>query len=103
MEGKGASSSSSSSAVSINATSVSTIQSDFKESSKKKTGSRDTGSGAASVTASGRIKDKKKENHIPMETSDEEAPTIDVIGKTLFIFPSYLSLLIIHSAAWNSR
>ncbi|XP_020277995.1 uncharacterized protein LOC109851876 isoform X2 [Pseudomyrmex gracilis] len=77
MEGKGASSSSSS-AVNVNATNVSTIQSDFKESSKKKPGSRDTGSGA-NVAASGRIKDKKKENHIPMETSDEEAPTIDVI------------------------
>lgn len=38
---------------------------------------------AAAATASGnRSKDKKKENHaMPMETSDEEAQTIDTIGK----------------------
>lgn len=79
MEGKGALSSSASSL--NNATNVSTIQSDFKESNKKKPGSRDTSSSGANVAASGRIKDKKKENHTPMETSDEEAPSIDVIGK----------------------
>lgn len=77
MEGKGALSSASLN----NATNVSTIQSDFKESSKKKPGCRDTNSSGANMTASGRIKDKKKENHTPMETSDEEAPSIDVIGK----------------------
>ncbi|KAG5343350.1 NCOR1 protein, partial [Acromyrmex heyeri] len=79
MEGKGALSSSASSL--NNATNVSTIQSDFKESSKKKPGCRDTNNSGANVAASGRIKDKKKENHTPMETSDEEAPSIDVIGK----------------------
>lgn len=78
MEGKGALSSSASSL--NNATNVSTIQSDFKESSKKKPGCRDTNSSGTNVAAS-RIKDKKKENHTPMETSDEEAPSIDVIGK----------------------
>ncbi|XP_018315095.1 nuclear receptor corepressor 1 isoform X1 [Mycetomoellerius zeteki] len=77
MEGKGALSSSASSL--NNATNVSTIQSDFKESSKKKPGCRDTNNSGANVAASGRIKDKKKENHTPMETSDEEAPSIDVI------------------------
>ncbi|XP_011702384.1 PREDICTED: nuclear receptor corepressor 1, partial [Wasmannia auropunctata] len=75
VEGKGALSSSVSSL--NNATNVSTIQTDFKESSKKKPGCRDTSSSGANVAASGRIKDKKKENH--METSDEEAPAIDVI------------------------
>lgn len=79
MEGKGALSSSASSL--NNATNVSTIQSDFKESSKKKPSCRDTSSSGANVAASGRIKDKKKENHTPMETSDEETPSIDVIGK----------------------
>lgn len=78
MEGKGALSSSASS---LNNANVSTIQSDFKESSKKKPGCRDSSSSGANVAASGRIKDKKKENHTPMETSDEEAPSIDVIGK----------------------
>jgi len=77
MEGKGALSTSSLN----NATNVSIIQSDFKESSKKKSGCRDTSSSGANVATSGRIKDKKKENHNPMETSDEEAPSIDVIGK----------------------
>ncbi|XP_018044022.1 PREDICTED: uncharacterized protein LOC108684288 isoform X1 [Atta colombica] len=77
MEGKGALSSSASSL--NNATNVSTIQSDFKESNKKKPGCRDTNNSGANVAASGRIKDKKKENHTPMETSDEEAPSIDVI------------------------
>ncbi|XP_024867406.1 uncharacterized protein LOC112451782 [Temnothorax curvispinosus] len=76
MEGKGTLSSSASSL--NNATNVSTIQSDFKESSKKKPSCRDSSSGA-NVAASSRIKDKKKENHTPMETSDEEAPSIDVI------------------------
>ncbi|KYM98300.1 Nuclear receptor corepressor 1 [Cyphomyrmex costatus] len=79
MEGKGALSSSASSL--NNATNVSTIQSDFKESSKKKPGCRDTNNSGANVAASGRIKDKKKENHTPTETSDEETPSIDVIGK----------------------
>ncbi|TGZ54100.1 Uncharacterized protein DBV15_00368 [Temnothorax longispinosus] len=76
MEGKGTLSSSASSL--NNATNVSTIQSDFKESSKKKPSCRDSSSGA-NVAASSRIKDKKKENHTPMETSDEETPSIDVI------------------------
>jgi len=79
MEGKGALSSSSSSLNISSSTNVTTIQSDFKESSKKKPGC--TGNSGANVGASGRIKDKKKENHTPMETSDEEAPSIDVIGK----------------------
>lgn len=88
MEGKAALSSSSSSSLNINAANVSTIQSDFKESGKKKQGCRDTGSSGTNVGASGRIKDKKKENHTPMETSDEEAPSIDVIGKyTTLISP----------------
>ncbi|XP_029663712.1 protein split ends-like isoform X2 [Formica exsecta] len=78
MEGKGALSSSASS-LNINATNVSTIQSDFKESSKKKPGCRDTSGSGANVATSSRIKDKKKENHTPMETSDEEAPSIDII------------------------
>jgi len=78
MEGKSALSSSASSL--NNATNVSTIQSDFKESNKKKPSCRDTSSSGANVAASNR-KDKKKENHTPMETSDEEAPSIDVIGK----------------------
>lgn len=81
MEGKGALSSSASS-LNINATNVSTIQSDFKESSKKKPGCRDTSGSGANVATSSRIKDKKKENHTPMETSDEEAPSIDIIGKS---------------------
>lgn len=77
-DGKGSISSSS---ASLNATNTSAIQSDLKESSKKKPSCRDTSSGA-NVAASSRIKDKKKENHAtPMETSDEEAPSIDVIGK----------------------
>lgn len=80
MEGKGALSSSASS-LNINATNVSTIQSDFKESNKKKPGCRDTSGSGANVATSSRIKDKKKENHTPMETSDEETPSIDVIGK----------------------
>lgn len=80
MEGKGPISSASSA---LNATNVSTIQSDFKESNKKKPSCRDTGSSGGNVTTGGRIKDKKKENHAtPMETSDEEAPTIDVIGES---------------------
>lgn len=77
MEGKGALSSSASS---LNNANVSTIQSDFKESSKKKPSCRDTNS-SANMATGGRIKDKKKENHTPMETSDEEAPSIDIIGK----------------------
>lgn len=80
MEGKSAISSSS-----LNATNVSTIQSDFKESSKKKPGCRETSSAGGNVAVSGRVKDKKKENHAtPMETSDEEAPSIDVIGEFRF-------------------
>lgn len=75
MEGKGSISSSSSA---LNTTNVSTIQSDFKESSKKK-----PSCSSGNVTTGGRIKDKKKENHAtPMETSDEEAPAIDVIGES---------------------
>lgn len=77
MEGKSALSSSASS-LNINATNVSTIQS---ESSKKKPGCRDTSGSGANVATSSRIKDKKKENHTPMETSDEEAPSIDIVGK----------------------
>ncbi|XP_026830889.1 uncharacterized protein LOC105284432 isoform X2 [Ooceraea biroi] len=76
IDGKGALSSSSTLS---NATNVSTIQSDFKESGKKKPGCRDTTSSGANVAATGRVKDKKKENHTPMETSDEEAPSVDVI------------------------
>lgn len=81
----------SSSSSTLNATNVSAIQSDFKESSgKKKPSCRDTGSSGAGMANSGRIKDKKKENHAtPMETSDEEAPTIDVIGE----LEAYLYLL----------
>ncbi|XP_029169964.1 uncharacterized protein LOC114939718 isoform X3 [Nylanderia fulva] len=77
IEGKGALSSSTSS-LNINATNTS-IQSDFKESNKKKPGCRDTSGNSANVATSSRVKDKKKENHVPMETSDEEAPSIDVV------------------------
>lgn len=38
------------------------------------------GGGGSVVTAS-RIKEKKKDNHAPMETSDEEAQSMDTIGK----------------------
>jgi hypothetical protein len=79
IDGKGTLSSSSS--LSINATSVSTIQSDFKETGKKKPGCRETTSSGTNVATTSRAKDKKKENHTPMETSDEEAPSVDIIGK----------------------
>ncbi|KAG7197973.1 hypothetical protein KM043_016205 [Ampulex compressa] len=84
IDGKNALSSSSPSSLNINATNVAAMQSDFKDS-KKKAGCRETtGGGGSNVAATGRIKDKKKENHTtPMETSDEEAQSIDAIGKSI--------------------
>jgi len=79
IDGKGSALSSTSSL--INATGVSTIQSDFKETGKKKPGCRETTSSSVNVATTSRAKDKKKENHTPMETSDEEAPSVDIIGK----------------------
>lgn len=71
-----------SSPLNINATNAPTIQSDFKDTNKKKSGCREANSNPGSVGTAGRIKEKKKDNHAtPMETSDEEAQSMDAIGK----------------------
>ncbi|KAK2580262.1 hypothetical protein KPH14_012513 [Odynerus spinipes] len=83
MEGKNTLSSSSSSSLNVTSTNVPAIQTEFKETGKKKQTCRDSaGSGGNNAAATSRIKDKKKENHAtPMETSDEEAQSIDTIGE----------------------
>lgn len=76
------SSTSSTSSLNVNATNAPTIQSDFKDSNKKKASCRETNSSSSSVGTAGRIKEKKKDNHAtPMETSDEEAQSMDAIGE----------------------
>lgn len=81
MDGKSALSMSSSS--NVNTTNGTAIQSDFKDSNKKKPGCRETNNGGGgSLTTASRMKEKKKDNHAtPMETSDEEAQSMDTIGK----------------------
>ncbi|KAI4477876.1 hypothetical protein M0804_012356 [Polistes exclamans] len=85
MEGKNTLSSGSAAACSLsaNTTNVPAMQSEFKDTGKKKTSCRETTGGSSSginTAATSRIKDKKKENHAnPMETSDEEAQSTDTI------------------------
>ena len=88
-EGKSALSSSS-----IGATNTTNVQT---EKDKKKSSNVN-----ANAANAGRAKDKKKENHAvifqPMETSDEEAQTVDAIGelnKTLFFISSSNYLLFV--------
>lgn len=55
-----------------------------KKKKKRKSRYRETNnvSGGGSVVTTNRMKEKKKDNHAtPMETSDEEAQSMDTIGK----------------------